>query len=172
MQPASLNAALLLAQTGDAAGAEKLFADLVKESPNDTFLHSVWIPIARAAVEVRRHNGTKAVGLLESARPYELGNGFNSCAYWANYARGDAYLKAQDGQNAAAEYQKILDHRGVSPTSPLYSLTRVGFARAYVLQGDNAKARTAYQDFFADWRDADPDIPILKQAKAEYEKLP
>jgi len=166
-----MNAALLLAQTGDAAGAEQLFRDLVKESPDNTFLHSVWIPIARAALEVRRHNGAKAVELLESARPYELGIGFYSCAYWANYARGDAYLTARDGQNAAAEYQKILDHRGVSPTHPLYSLARVGLARAYALQGDNAKARITYQDFFADWKDADPDIPIVKQAKAEYEKL-
>src|SRR5262249_24869408 len=98
-----MNAALLLARIGDAAGAEKMFADLTKESPNDTMLHSVWIPIARAAIEVWRNNGTKAVELLESARPYELGVGFNSCSYWANYARAEAYLKARDGQNAAAE---------------------------------------------------------------------
>jgi serine/threonine protein kinase/predicted Zn-dependent protease len=166
-----MNAALLLARTGDTVGAEKMFADLTKESPNDTMLHSVWIPIARAAIEARRNNGSRAVELLESARPYEFGTGFNSCQYWANYARAEAYLKARDAQDAAAEYQKILDHWGVSPTNPLYSLSRVGLARAYALQGDSAKARTAYQDFFAGWKDADPDIPILKQAKAEYAKL-
>jgi serine/threonine protein kinase/tetratricopeptide (TPR) repeat protein len=166
-----MNAALLLARAGDAEGAEKTFGELAKESPNDTLLHSVWIPIARASIELRRNNAAKAVELLESARPYELGTGFNSCNYWANYARAEAYLRARDGQNAAAEYQKILDHRGVSPTNPLYSLARVGLARAYSLQGDTTKARTAYQDFFAAWKDADPDVPILKQAKAEYAKL-
>ncbi len=166
-----MNAALLLARAGDAGGAEKIFSDLTKESPNDTMLHSVWIPIARAAIEVRRNNATKAVELLESARPYEFGAGFNSCTYWANYARAEAYLKARDGQNAAAEYAKILDHRGVAPTSPLYALARVGLARAYALRGDKAMAHTAYQDFLAAWKDADPGIPILTQAKAEYAKL-
>jgi serine/threonine protein kinase/tetratricopeptide (TPR) repeat protein len=166
-----MNAALLLALSGDAAAAEKMFADLARESLNDTMLHSVWIPIARAAIELRRNNGTKAVELLESARPYELGAGFNSCAYSANYIRAQAYLKLHDGQKAAAEYQRILDHRGVAPTNPLYALARVGLARAYALEGDAAKARTAYQDFFAAWKDADADVPILKQAKAEYVKL-
>jgi len=166
-----MNAALLLARTGDAGGAEKIFAELSKESPNDTMLHSVWIPAARAAIEVRRNDGKKAIQLLESARPYELGAGFNSCNYWANYARAEAYLKVHDGKDAAAEYQKILDHRGVSATNPLYSLSRVGLARAYSFQGDSAKARAAYQDFFAAWKDADPDIAILKQAKMEYAKL-
>jgi hypothetical protein len=122
-------------------------------------------------VEIRRNNDPKAVELLETARPYELGTGFNSCTYWVNYARAEAYLSLRDGRNAATEYQKILDHRGVAPTNPLYALARVGLARAYVLEGDTTKARTAYQDFFAAWKDADSDVPILKQAKAEYAKL-
>src|SRR5215469_4160355 len=164
-------AAVLLAATGDSTGSEKIFAELARQYPNDTMIHAVWIPIARASSEMRRNNAGKAVELMESARPYELGSGPRSCRYWANYVRAEAYLKAREGRTAAAEYQKILDHRGVSPTSPLYSLARVGLARAYVLEGDTAKARTAFQDFFAVWKDSDPDIPILKQAKAEYAKL-
>jgi hypothetical protein len=91
--------------------------------------------------------------------------------YWPIYIRSEAFLKTRDGVKAAAEYQKILDHRGLAPHSPLYSLARLGLGRAYALQGDTAKARAAYQDFFALWKDADPDVPVLKQAKAEYEKL-
>jgi serine/threonine protein kinase/Flp pilus assembly protein TadD len=161
----------LLARTGDASGAEKLATELVQEFPNDTMLNSVWIPIARAFTEIRRNNGSKAVALLESARPYELGQGPNSCNYWANYARGEAYRAAHDGANAAAEYQKILDHQGVEAVSPLYALAHLGLGRAYALKGDSAKARTAYQDYFATSKEGGPEIPILKQAKAEYAKL-
>jgi serine/threonine protein kinase/Flp pilus assembly protein TadD len=161
----------LLARTGDASGAEKLATELAQEFPNDTMLNSVWIPIDRAFTEIRRNNGSKAVALLESARPYELGQGPNSCNYWANYARGEAYRAAHDGANAAAEYQKILDHQGVEAVSPLYALAHLGLGRAYALQADNAKARTAYQDFFATSKDGDPEVPILKQAKGEYAKL-
>jgi tetratricopeptide (TPR) repeat protein len=164
-------AALLLARIGDSSAAEKMFTNLAKEFPNDTMLKSVWIPIAHSIVEMRSDNPAKAIEVLESARPYELGAGPNSCSYWANYVRGEVYLRARDGRKAAAEYQRILDHRGVDPASPLYSLSRVGLARAYSLQGDTTKARTAYQDFLADWKDADPDVPILNQAKAEYAKL-
>jgi hypothetical protein len=87
------------------------------------------------------------------------------------HVRGAAYLKAHDGTKALGEYQKILDHPGIDEVNPLLTLARLGAARAYALQGDSAKARTAYQDFFARWKDADPDIPVLKQAQAEYAKL-
>jgi len=87
------------------------------------------------------------------------------------YPRGLAYLQARRGAEAAAEFQKIVDHRGIGPTAIEHSLAHLGLGRAYVLTGDNAKAKAAYQDFFALWKDADPDIPILKQAKAEYAKL-
>jgi predicted Zn-dependent protease len=87
------------------------------------------------------------------------------------YLRGQAYLRAQQGGNAAQEFQKILDHRGITGNSPVVPLAHLGLARAYALSGDTAKAKAAYQDFFALWKDADPDIPILKQAKAEYAKL-
>ena len=164
-------AALLLARVGDSNAADSMFAQLAREFPDDTTLNSVWIPISQAISDMRRNSPAKAVEVLESARPYELGMGPNSCSYWANYIRGEAYLKAHEGQKAASEYQRILDNRGVDPANPIYALSRVGLARAYSLQGDNTKARTAYQDFFATWKDADPDVPVFKQAKAEYAKL-
>jgi eukaryotic-like serine/threonine-protein kinase len=163
-------AATLLARTGDANGSEKLAGDLAKEFPNDTLLNPVWIPIVRASNEMRR-DPPKAISLLDAARSYELGAGPNGCDYWPNYVRGEGFLKTQDGTKAAAEYQKILDHRGINPTSPLYTLARLGLGGGYALQGDTAKAKAAYQDFFAIWKDADPDIPILKEARVEYAKL-
>ena len=163
-------AAVFLARTGDAAGSEKLAVDLAKEFPDDTMLNAVWLPIVRASNEMRR-DPEKAIALLETARAYELGAPPFGCTYWANYVRGEAYMKAHDSAKAVAEYQKILDHRGVDPINPLYALSRIGLGRAYVLQGDTANAKTAYQDFFAVWKDADSDIPILKQAKEEYAKL-
>ena len=164
-------AAQLMAEAGDDRGAEKIVAELSQEFPNDTMIHRVWIPIVHATTEMRRNNPAKAVELLETSRAYELGDGPNSCGFWPVYVRAQAYLQAHDGQKSAAEYQKILDHRGVDPANPLYTLSRVGLGRAYALEGDSAKARTAYQDFLAAWKDADPDVPILKQAKVEYAKL-
>jgi serine/threonine protein kinase/tetratricopeptide (TPR) repeat protein len=161
----------LLARTGDPGGAEKIATELAREFPNDTMQNAVWIPSARAFTEIRRNNGQKAVVLLDGARPYELGQGPNSCNYWPNYVRAEAYLTAHDGANAAAEYQKILDHPGVEAVSPLYALAHLGLGRSYALQGDSAKARSAYQDFLALMKDADSGVPILTQAKAEYAKL-
>jgi predicted Zn-dependent protease len=149
-----------------------LIEDLAKQSPYDTLLNQVKLPTARALLSLQRNQPAQAIAALESAKPYELGADrrlFGS--YWAIFVRGDAYLHSHDGANAAIEYQKILDHRGIDPTSPSFSLSRLGLARAYALQGDTAKAKAAYQDFFALWKDADPDVPILKSAKAEYEKL-
>jgi eukaryotic-like serine/threonine-protein kinase len=165
-------AAILLARTGDAMGSEKLVADLAREFPNDTGLNSVWLPLARASNELRRNNPAKAIALLEPARAYELGTGpYGYGYYWPNYVRGEAFLTAHEGEKATAEYRKILENRGVDATSPFYSLARLGLGRAYALQGDTTKAKTAYQDFFALWKDADRDVPILKEAKAEYAKL-
>ena len=166
-----LTAALLLARTGDDAGAEKIIGELAKQFPSDTMLNSAWIPVARASAEIRRNHPAKAIALLEAARPYELGAGPFASGYVPIYVRGEAYLKAGDGKSAAAEYQKILDHRGVDPTNVLYTLSRLGLGRAYALEGDTGKARAAYQDFFAAWKDSDPDVPILKQAKEEYARL-
>jgi eukaryotic-like serine/threonine-protein kinase len=161
------SAAFLFARLGDDARALKLADDLVKESPSDTLLNQVTIPLVRASISSRHGQPAQAVAQLDSAVPYELSGG----GFLIMSDRGEAFLRSHEGAKAAAEYQKVLDHRGVSPTSPLYPLAHLGLARAYAMQGDTAKAKLAYQDFFAAWKDADPDIPILKTAEAEYEKL-
>jgi serine/threonine protein kinase/tetratricopeptide (TPR) repeat protein len=164
-------AAYLFARAGDATGSQKLIDGLAGEFPTDTMLNSVWLPLARATNQIRADQAGQAVTTLEAAIPYELGGPPTGAVYWPMYVRGEAYLHLHDGEKAAAEYQKILDHRGVAPNSPLYSLARLGLGRAYVLQGDTLKAKGAYQDFFGAWKDAGPDVPILKEAKAEYAKL-
>ena len=168
---ARTGAAQVFARIGDTARAEKLIDDLAKEFPTDTQLNAVWLPVARAMIAVQQGKAAQAVAALEPSLPYELGAGPGGAGYWPMYIRGEAFLKAHDGAKAAAEYQKILDHQGIDPTNPLYALARLGMGRAYALQGDTAKAKTAYQDFLALWKDADPDVPILKEAKAEYAKL-
>jgi eukaryotic-like serine/threonine-protein kinase len=165
-------AASTLARTGDSSHAEKLIADLAKQYPGDTVLNKGVLPVARATIELQRKQPAKAVEALEITRPFELGAGpTSSLDFWPIYLRGEAYFELHDYAKAVAEDQKIADHRGLSPTSPLYVLARLGAGRAYAQQGDTAKARAAYQDFFAFWKDADADVPILKQAKAEYERL-
>jgi tetratricopeptide (TPR) repeat protein len=130
------------------------------------------IPIIQAAIDLQKKQPALAVEALEPAKPYELGAGPTSALdFWPLYLRAEAYLDLHDPVKALAEYQKIANHRGVSPTSPLYILARLGTARAYAQQGDSGKARAAYQDFFGAWKNADPDVPVLKQARAEYEKL-
>jgi tetratricopeptide (TPR) repeat protein len=121
--------------------------------------------------DLQKNQPSDAIAALEPVRPYELGDGPHGTGFAPNFLRGLAYLKLHDGAKAAAEFQRILDHQGVEATDPLYALARLNLARAYVLQGDNAKARTAYQDFLAKWKDADPDVPVLKEAKSEYAKL-
>ncbi len=164
-------AAYMSAREGNDAQFRKLVSDLAKESPFDTLLNQVWLPLAGATNDIQRNHPAEAIARLESAAPYELGGPPSGAVYWPIYIRGEAFLKARDGVKAAAEYQKILDHRGIDPTSPLYSLAHLGLGRAYALQGDAARSRTAYQDFFALWKDADPDVPVLKEAKEEYAKL-
>jgi len=163
-------AAQAFALSGDAKQAEKLLGQLGNAS-TDTLLNNVFIPVIRAELELQRNNSAQAIALLQTASPYELGGVPDGSRYTVNYVRGNAYLRAGDASNAAAQFQKILDHRGVAPLDVEYPLARLGLARAYALQHDTTKARTAYQDFFAAWKDADPDIPILQQAKAEYAKL-
>ena len=164
-------AAYVFARVGESAQSQKLVGEITKEWPFDTLLHKVWLPLAQAISDIQRHQPAQAIARLESAAPYELGGPPDGALYWPIYIRGEAFLEARDGAKAAAEYQKILDHRGIAPISPLYFLAHLGLGRAYALQGDTAKAKLAYQDFFALWKDADPDVPILKQAKVEYEKL-
>jgi serine/threonine protein kinase/DNA-binding winged helix-turn-helix (wHTH) protein len=161
-------AALALARAGDAAGAEKLATELDKTFPLDTLLQRSSLPTIRAGVALERQDSNRAIELLKGASTIELGRpGILSPVY----LRGEAYLMLRDGNRAAAEFQKFIDHRGMVGNFPWGALARLGLARAYAMQADTAKARAAYQDFFTLWKDADPDIPILKQAKAEYARL-
>jgi tetratricopeptide (TPR) repeat protein len=161
-------AALALARTGDTVGAEKLAAELDRTFPLDTLVQRYRLPTIRAALALQRKDPTRAIKLLEGARAVELGDQGELLPV---YLRGEAYLMLHDGSAARAEFQKFVDHYGLVVNFPLGALARLGLARAYALQGDAVKARAKYQDFLALWKDADPDIPILKEAKAEYAKL-
>jgi eukaryotic-like serine/threonine-protein kinase len=171
---AEAQSALAYALSGDAAHAQSLADDLAKRFPEDTVLQSVWLPTIRAQIERGHKNPARSIELLQDAAPYELGmlsgSATNSCLYPV-YIRAEAYLSMQQGSAAVAEFQKILDHRGLLWNCATGALAHLGLARAYVLQGDTAKAKAAYQDFLMLWKDADPDIPILIAAKAEYAKL-
>ena len=157
-----------LARAGSNREAQTIFDAFRKEYPNDTINNSISDPWLHATFEINHDNPTAAVEWLEKLRPYEFGV---VAGLWPAYDRGLAYLKMKKGPEAAAEFQRVLDHRGVDPVGLEYALSYLGLARAYALQGDSARSRTAYQDFFALWKDADPDIPVLKQAKSEYAKL-
>jgi eukaryotic-like serine/threonine-protein kinase len=164
-------AALALAFIGDSAQSLKFLAELTKENPSDTVMKYSVVPVVQALDLLHRNKPADAVTALEAGRKYELGQNSIYATYWVLYVRGLAYLQLHEGAKAAAEFQKILDHLTLNAVSPFPALSRLGLARAYALQGDNAKSRTAYQDFFALWKDADPDVPILAASKAEYAKL-
>jgi tetratricopeptide (TPR) repeat protein len=167
--------ALALAYAGDAGRAQALADDLGKRFPEGTIIQFNYLPILRARIALVRSNPQQALNSLQAAAPYELGLPAYSFYNWPNlypvYARGEAYLAAHKGNEAAAEFQKILDHRGIALNEPIGALAHLQLGRAYAMPGDIAKARAAYQDFLTLWKDADPDIPILKQGKAEYAKL-
>jgi tetratricopeptide (TPR) repeat protein len=162
------DSAVALALAGNSTQAERLAGDLSKQFPEDTIVQFEYLPMIRAAIALRSSDGGKAVEALAAAAPYELG--FDAGLYPA-YLRCEAYLAAKQGAAAGAEFQKILDHPGVVVNDPIGALAHLGLGRAYTLAGDSTKAKTAYQDFFALWKNADPDIPVLEQAKAEYAKL-
>ncbi len=166
-------AALTLAQVGEIARANALADELEKNYPSQTVLKVYWMPAIKAAIELNAGKSTEAQMLLEAAAPYELGGPpqLQVGTLYPAYLRGQSYLMAHNGAAAAAEFQKFLDHRGIVVNYPLGSLAHLDLARAYVLSGDAAKAKAAYQDFLTLWKDADPDIPIFKEAKAEYAKL-
>ncbi|MFB3154675.1 MAG: tetratricopeptide repeat protein, partial [Candidatus Acidiferrales bacterium] len=159
------SAAVALALAGATRQAQALVGELAERFPTDTLMNAVSLPNARAAIELQRGNPAKAIELLEAAAPYERRN------LGTIYLRGQAYLRAGVGTEAVAEFQKILEMRGVLPNAFEHVLAHLSLARAYALTGDTAGARRAYQDFLALWKDADPDIPILQEAKAEYAKL-
>jgi eukaryotic-like serine/threonine-protein kinase len=161
-------AAYSLARAGDTAGAEKLAAELDKTYPLDTLVQRYWLPTIRAAVALERQDSNKAVELLKPTNAIELSS---SGSLIAPFVRGQAYLKLHDGRAAAAEFQKLIDHRGMVGNFLCGALARLGLARAYALQGDTAKAKAAYQEFLTIWKDADADLPVLKEAKSELAKL-
>jgi serine/threonine protein kinase len=174
-------AALALALLGDAARAQALADGLAKSFPDDTLVQFNYLPTIHAQLALIRNDpvkssatgSAKAIATLHAAAPYELGsgNGIVAAVLYPVFVRGEAYLSGHQGSEAATEFQKILDHRGIVVNAPIGALAHLGLARAYVLQGDTAKASAAYQDFLTLWKDADPDIPIFIAAKAEYAKL-
>jgi predicted Zn-dependent protease len=168
-------AALTFAYAGGSGRAQELTDDLDKRHPEDTLVQFNYLPTLRAKLALNRGNASEAIESLQAATPYELGQTTFSVDGWTAlypvYVRGEAYLAAHQGNEAAAEFQKILDHPGVVLNEPIGALAHLGLARAYVMQGDTAEARAAYQDFFTLWKDAEPDIPVLIAAKSEFAKL-
>jgi Flp pilus assembly protein TadD len=167
-------AALALAAVGDSARAQALADRLAKRFPEDTTVQFNYLPTLSAQLALNRANSAKAIDALQIAAPYELGlpsTGTLNLALYPVYLRGQAHLAARRGNEATAEFQKILNHPGVMTNEPIGALAHLGLARAHALEGDSAKARPAYKNFFTLWKDADPEIPILREAKTEYAKL-
>jgi len=167
-------AALTLSLVGDAGRASSLADKLAKRFPEDTLIQYNYLPTLQAQISLTQNKPSKAIEVLHLAAPYELGTpgaGILPLPLCPIYVRGEAYLAAHQGSDAAAEFQKILDNRGIVGNSPIGALAHLQLGRAYATQGDTAKAKSAYEDFLTLWKDADPDIPVLKQAKAEYAKL-
>ena len=169
-------AAYALALSGDFSASQRLAADLDKRFPEDTPVQFEYVPTLGALFALAHRAPLDAVERLQRALPYDFA--LPGTAFFAKfgglypvYVRGQAYLAAGRGQEAAAEFQKVLDHRGVVFADPIGALARLQLGRAYILSGDKAKAKSAYEDFLALWKSADPDLPILKRAKAEYAKL-
>jgi eukaryotic-like serine/threonine-protein kinase len=166
-------AAIALALAGGTGQASRLAADIGKRFPEDTVVQFEYLPLIHAAIEFGNSAPPKALDALAPAAPYELGQQttlFNFALYTV-YLRGQAYLDAKHGAEAAAEFQKILDHPGVAVNEPISALAHLGLGRAYALAVDTSKAKNAYQDFFGLWKNADSEVPILKRAKAEYAEL-
>jgi DNA-binding winged helix-turn-helix (wHTH) protein/tetratricopeptide (TPR) repeat protein len=172
-------AAFALAASGDSSRTQSLVIDLSRRFPEDTKVRFIFAPTLRALLALNHGEPSSAVELLQTAIPFEGGilssggseNLLGASNLYSAYVRGEAYLAGRQGREAAIEFQKILDHRGITITDPIGGLTHLQLGRAYVLAGDKVKARAAYKDFLTLWKDADPDIAVLKQAKAEYRKL-
>jgi eukaryotic-like serine/threonine-protein kinase len=160
--------ARVLALNRQGPEAQQMMNTLLRENPSDTLLNIVDAPLVLAASELGSGQADQALHSLEPVQPYEFGT---HADLLPNYLRASAYLQLRKAGEAATEFRRVLDHRGVAPMATMWELSNLGLARAYALQGDGAKARVAYQEFFALWKDADPDIPILIAAKSEYAKL-
>ena len=165
---AHYDAALVLSLAGDTVWPQRFAQDLENQSPEDTLVKVGMLPVLRAQLALNGNDAQKAIESLQVAAPYESGE---AISFYPAFVRGQAYLAAHQGSEAALEFQKILDHPGIVRNDPIGALAHLGFARAYVLRGDSVKARAAYQDFLTLWKDADPDIPIFLAAKSEYAKL-
>jgi len=163
-------AASAMAFAGDTTRAMLLADDLEKRFPEDTLINVYFVPTIRAVAEINQGNPAKAIEILRITEPLELAANPEFSLY-AVYVRGQAYLAAKQGNEAAVEFQKILDHAGIVLNEPIGALAHLQIGRAYVLQGDTAKARAAYQEFLTLWKDADADIPSFIAAKSEYAKL-
>ena len=161
-------AALAFSYAGYDRQAQTLMEDLGRQFPEDTVVQFHYLPTLRAHTSINRGNAKEAIETLKAAAPYELGSSFG---LYPAYVRGEAFLAAHQSGEAIAEFQKILDHRGIVLNEPIGALARLQLGRAYAMSRDGVKAKNAYRDFLTLWKDADPDIPILKQAKAEYAKL-
>jgi serine/threonine protein kinase/Flp pilus assembly protein TadD len=165
--------AIALGLAGDSVQAERLAADLGKRFSEDTIVKFDYLPMTQAVIALHSGDGKRAIDALAASVPYELGetNTAFTFALYPVYLRGEAYLATKQGAAAAAEFQKILDRSGIVGNEPIAALAHLGLGRAYALAGDSAKSKIAYQDFFARWKDADPDVPILIAAKEEYAQL-
>jgi eukaryotic-like serine/threonine-protein kinase len=163
-------AALVSVRIGELKQAQKLSEELDKKYPQDTLVQKYWLPVIRAALDLRQGKGLKAIDDLEPAAALEVAAP-SSLALYPAYVRGQAYLAIGDASKAEAEFQKLIDHPGIVLNSPLGAVARLGRARAYARGGDSDRARDAYRDFFGLWKDADSDVPILREAKAEHAKL-
>jgi len=172
----SILAALALARIGDADRAKHMADDLAERFPLNTIIIHYWLPAIYASIEISRRNPAKALDMLQTTEPYELGTPLPQFevggSLYPVYIRGTAYLSLNKGKEAAAEFHKFLDQHGVAVNSPLAALAHLQLGRAYALMGDSINARSSYQEFFAFWKDADSDIPVLRQAKAEYQQIP
>jgi eukaryotic-like serine/threonine-protein kinase len=165
-------AALTLARIGDVPRAKALAEELEKNYPANTSLQVFWLPAIDAAIAIHQRDPSRAIAALEPAAPYELGQAGTSVNFlYPAYIRGQAYLGAHNGAAAAAEFQKLLDHRGIVGNFVTAALAHLEMGRAYAIEGDTAKARAAYQEFLTTWKGADSDVPVLQQAKAEFVKL-
>jgi eukaryotic-like serine/threonine-protein kinase len=168
-------AAVALARAGQSSSSEALGDELERRFPEDTLVKFSYLPTLRALLALNQRKPLKAIELLQPATPNELGSSVDSVGFvgalYPVYVRGQAFLALRQGSEAAAEFQKILDHPGIVLSDPIGALAHLQLGRAYAMQGDTSKARAAYQDFLTLWKDADPNIPILKQAKAEYAKI-
>jgi eukaryotic-like serine/threonine-protein kinase len=166
-------AALALARTGETTRAKAIVEELEKSYPSQTVLKVYWLPTIKAAIELNNNNAAQSLVYLEAAAPYELGEPgqFQLGTLYPAYVRGQAQLMAHNGTAAAAEFQKVLDHRGIVVNFVTGVLAHLQLGRAYAMAGDTTRAKAAFKDFLTLWKDADPDIPILKEAKAEYARL-